>query len=79
MEYPRSLDLFTVLRSVSCIQLYVSWDLYLQVSQDQYFPADLLLLASTNADGICYIEVKSCKDFLFVGVVLTVLIFLNMN
>ncbi|KAG0584958.1 hypothetical protein M758_3G246700 [Ceratodon purpureus] len=27
-----------------------------RVTQDHYFPADLLLLASTNADGICYIE-----------------------
>ena len=35
-----------------------SFYLILQVVQDQYFPADLLLLASTNADGICYIEVK---------------------
>jgi phospholipid-transporting ATPase len=39
-----------------------------RVSQDHYFPADMLLLASTNADGICYIEVKSCKDFIFIGV-----------
>lgn len=28
-----------------------------QVKQDGFFPADLLFLASTNADGICYIEV----------------------
>ncbi|OMO55008.1 hypothetical protein COLO4_36244 [Corchorus olitorius] len=27
-----------------------------KVKQDGFFPADLLLLASTNADGICYIE-----------------------
>jgi len=30
-----------------------------RVVQDQYFPADLLLLASTNADGICYIETSN--------------------
>jgi len=29
----------------------------LQVNQDGFFPADLLFLASTNADGVCYIEV----------------------
>jgi hypothetical protein len=29
----------------------------LQVKQDGFFPADLLFLASTNADGVCYIEV----------------------
>ncbi|KAE8698884.1 Phospholipid-transporting ATPase 3 [Hibiscus syriacus] len=28
----------------------------LQVKQDGFFPADMLLLASTNADGVCYIE-----------------------
>ncbi|OMO57251.1 Cation-transporting P-type ATPase [Corchorus capsularis] len=28
----------------------------IRVKQDGFFPADLLLLASTNADGICYIE-----------------------
>jgi phospholipid-transporting ATPase len=28
-----------------------------KVNQDQYFPADILFLASTNADGISYIEV----------------------
>lgn len=27
-----------------------------RVKSDHYFPADLLCLASTNADGICYIE-----------------------
>ncbi|KAH9709265.1 phospholipid-transporting ATPase 3 [Citrus sinensis] len=27
------------------------------VKQDGFFPADLLFLASTNADGVCYIEV----------------------
>ncbi|CAL9127607.1 phospholipid-transporting ATPase 3 isoform X1 [Musa acuminata AAA Group] len=27
-----------------------------RVKQDGFFPADLLFLASTNADGICYIE-----------------------
>ncbi|KAK4261232.1 hypothetical protein QN277_004260 [Acacia crassicarpa] len=27
-----------------------------RVKQDGYFPADLLFLASTNADGVCYIE-----------------------
>lgn len=29
----------------------------LQVKQDSNFPADLLFLASTNPDGVCYIEV----------------------
>jgi len=29
----------------------------LQVKQDGFFPADLLFLASTNTDGVCYIEV----------------------
>ncbi|XVE84951.1 hypothetical protein DITRI_Ditri17bG0052900 [Diplodiscus trichospermus] len=28
----------------------------IRVKQDGYFPADILLLASTNADGVCYIE-----------------------
>ncbi|KAK8567713.1 hypothetical protein V6N13_105672 [Hibiscus sabdariffa] len=28
----------------------------IKVKQDGFFPADMLLLASTNADGICYIE-----------------------
>ncbi|TYH73969.1 hypothetical protein ES332_D05G365900v1 [Gossypium tomentosum] len=28
----------------------------IRVKQDGFFPADLLLLASTNVDGICYIE-----------------------
>ncbi|XP_020233201.1 phospholipid-transporting ATPase 3 isoform X2 [Cajanus cajan] len=28
----------------------------IKVKQDGFFPADLLLLASTNADGVCYIE-----------------------
>ncbi|XP_047329990.1 phospholipid-transporting ATPase 3-like [Impatiens glandulifera] len=27
-----------------------------RTKQDEYFPADLLFLASTNADGVCYIE-----------------------
>ncbi|XP_039006314.1 phospholipid-transporting ATPase 3-like isoform X2 [Hibiscus syriacus] len=27
-----------------------------KVKQDGFFPADMLLLASTNADGVCYIE-----------------------
>ncbi|KRH45810.1 hypothetical protein GLYMA_08G293900v4 [Glycine max] len=27
-----------------------------KVKQDAFFPADLLFLASTNADGVCYIE-----------------------
>ncbi|XP_016432845.1 phospholipid-transporting ATPase 3 isoform X3 [Nicotiana tabacum] len=27
-----------------------------QVKQDQFFPADLLVLASTNPDGVCYTE-----------------------
>ncbi|KAM3408199.1 hypothetical protein ACQJBY_001414 [Aegilops geniculata] len=27
-----------------------------QIKQDSYFPADLLFLSSTNADGVCYIE-----------------------
>lgn len=39
----------------------ISWDsekmILLQVKQDGFFPADLLFLASTNADGVCYIEV----------------------
>lgn len=30
---------------------------WLQVKQDGFFPADLLFLASTNMDGVCYIEV----------------------
>jgi hypothetical protein len=30
---------------------------WLQVKQDGFFPADLLFLASTNADGVCYVEV----------------------
>ena len=29
-----------------------------QVKSDHYFPADLLCLASTNGDGVCYIEVR---------------------
>ncbi|KAF9673469.1 hypothetical protein SADUNF_Sadunf10G0027600 [Salix dunnii] len=28
----------------------------IRVKQDAFFPADLLFLASTNADGVCYIE-----------------------
>ncbi|XP_054809122.1 phospholipid-transporting ATPase 3-like isoform X3 [Prosopis cineraria] len=31
-------------------------DIVRQVKQDGFFPADLLFLASTNADGVCYIE-----------------------
>ncbi|CAM8946147.1 unnamed protein product [Rhodiola kirilowii] len=27
-----------------------------QVKQDGYFPADIIFLASTNSDGVCYIE-----------------------
>ncbi|KAG9155197.1 hypothetical protein Leryth_020464 [Lithospermum erythrorhizon] len=27
-----------------------------KVKQDEFFPADLLFLASTNSDGVCYIE-----------------------
>ncbi|KAL6992841.1 Kinesin-like protein KIN-14F, partial [Sarracenia purpurea var. burkii] len=27
-----------------------------QVKQNGFFPADLLFLASTNADGVCYVE-----------------------
>lgn len=34
---------------------------FLQVKQDEFFPADLLLLASTNVDGVCYIEVITCS------------------
>ncbi|KAG6549287.1 hypothetical protein Mapa_009273 [Marchantia paleacea] len=30
-----------------------------KVHADQFFPADLLFLASTNADGICYIETSN--------------------
>jgi hypothetical protein len=30
-----------------------------QIKQDAFFPADLLFLASTNPDGVCYIEVFS--------------------
>lgn len=30
-----------------------------QIKQDSYFPADLLFLSSTNADGVCYIEVNN--------------------
>lgn len=33
--------------------------LQLQVKQDGFFPADLLLLAGTNADGVCYVEVST--------------------
>lgn len=29
----------------------------MQIRQDGFFPADLLFLASTNPDGVCYIEV----------------------
>lgn len=37
----------------------ISGILYLlQVMKDQFFPADILFLASTNADGVCYIEVQ---------------------
>ncbi|XP_039014026.1 phospholipid-transporting ATPase 3-like [Hibiscus syriacus] len=28
----------------------------IRVKQDEFFPADILLLASTNSDGVCYIE-----------------------
>ncbi|CAI7906865.1 unnamed protein product [Closterium sp. NIES-54] len=31
----------------------------LRVKSDQYFPADLLCLATTNGDGICYIETSN--------------------
>uniref|UniRef100_A0A3Q7ETU3 Uncharacterized protein n=1 Tax=Solanum lycopersicum TaxID=4081 RepID=A0A3Q7ETU3_SOLLC len=27
-----------------------------KVKQDEFFPADLIFLASTNPDGVCYIE-----------------------
>ncbi|OIW20411.1 hypothetical protein TanjilG_11102 [Lupinus angustifolius] len=30
----------------------------IKVKQDGFFPADLLFLASTNADGVCYTEVE---------------------
>jgi hypothetical protein len=29
----------------------------LQVKQDGFFPADVLFLAGTNPDGVCYLEV----------------------
>ncbi|KAH9773603.1 phospholipid-transporting ATPase 3 [Citrus sinensis] len=32
------------------------------VKQDGFFPADLLFLASTNADGVCYIEGCSLRN-----------------
>ncbi|XP_057417107.1 phospholipid-transporting ATPase 3-like isoform X2 [Lotus japonicus] len=41
--------------------VYIPWkklqvgDL-VKVKQDEFFPADLLFLASTNVDGVCYIE-----------------------
>ncbi|KAK4762834.1 hypothetical protein SAY86_008602 [Trapa natans] len=31
----------------------------IKVKQDDFFPADLLFLASTNADGVCYIETSN--------------------
>lgn len=31
----------------------------IQVMQDQYFPADLALLKSSNASGLCYVETKN--------------------
>ncbi|XP_031386164.1 phospholipid-transporting ATPase 3 [Punica granatum] len=31
----------------------------IKVKQDECFPADLLFLASTNADGVCYIETSN--------------------
>ncbi|XP_021849931.1 phospholipid-transporting ATPase 3 isoform X2 [Spinacia oleracea] len=30
-----------------------------RVKQDGYFPADILFLASTNADGVCYVETSN--------------------
>lgn len=42
------------------------WILHsVQVKQDGFFPADLLFLASTNPDGVCYIEVFDLIFFIF--------------
>ncbi|KAL2904258.1 Phospholipid-transporting ATPase 3 [Bienertia sinuspersici] len=30
-----------------------------EVKQDGFFPADILFLASTNADGVCYVETSN--------------------
>ena len=30
-----------------------------RVKEDEYFPADLLLIASSGTDGICYVETKN--------------------
>ena len=37
----------------------------MQVKQDGFFPADLVFLASTNPDGVCYIEVFPHFIFIF--------------
>lgn len=29
------------------------------MNQDGFFPADLMFLASTNPDGVCYVEVST--------------------
>lgn len=43
---------------LSLIMCEYCWMLHdLQVKQDGFFPADLLFLASTNPDGVCYVEV----------------------
>lgn len=49
------LSLLTSIRQLS-YEIVKKWFL-LQVKQDGFFPADLLFLASTNADGVCYTEV----------------------
>ena len=30
-----------------------------QIMNDQYFPADLILLKSSNSSGLCYVETKN--------------------
>ena len=48
----------SLLVSIYNANTYCNCNLFLlQVKHDGFFPADLLFLASTNADGVCYIEV----------------------